>query len=334
MQCSTDALIADKLKRRPFISVAVPTFRRPETIRRAIESVLSQSYEDWDLIVSDDEGPGGGTWAIVSEYVRADPRVHLVENRRGRGQVENTNNALLTCDGQWIKLLHDDDWLPPDSLEKFAMAARKHPSAAFLTCCINVVFDDKIKLYAPSRKRKAISVFSSEQCLRDLYLARTTRAIGIVPSTLLVRRDLVEAGCLMRTYRSVTYGVDQLFFLDLAARGDLVLIREGLVFYDLTDHNTISSAASFEKVDQETNDLKNLNWSLIKNRRNLPPPDVVVRALRVARLRSRGRIQPLIATARDTSGLLRLSVLKLVIEAAFALARSEYRDFRYLKRGT
>ena len=62
-------------------------------------------------MVSDDEGPEGRTWATLSEYARSEPRVRIVENRRGRGQVENTNNAMLACVGNWVTLLHDDDLL-------------------------------------------------------------------------------------------------------------------------------------------------------------------------------------------------------------------------------
>ena len=58
---------------RPFISVAIPTFRRPEMVRRAIESVLQQEHADWEMVISDDEGPEGATWSILSEHARSDP---------------------------------------------------------------------------------------------------------------------------------------------------------------------------------------------------------------------------------------------------------------------
>ncbi|WP_292665863.1 glycosyltransferase family 2 protein, partial [Mesorhizobium sp.] len=98
---------------RPFISVAVPTFRRPDTIRRTIDSIVGQDFSNWELVISDDEGPNGSSWPILEDYARRDPRIRIVENHRGRGQVENTNNAMLACKGKWIKLLHDDDWLAP-----------------------------------------------------------------------------------------------------------------------------------------------------------------------------------------------------------------------------
>ncbi|MEB2676149.1 glycosyltransferase family 2 protein [Bradyrhizobium japonicum] len=86
---------------RPMISVAIPTFRRPDMIRRTIESVLQQNYSDWEMVISDDEGPKGVSWSILSEYARSDSRIRIVQNHRGRGQVENTEQ----CDARMSRSL-------------------------------------------------------------------------------------------------------------------------------------------------------------------------------------------------------------------------------------
>ena len=62
---------------RPFISIAIPTFRRPDLARRTIESVLQQSYSDWEMVISDDEGPDGMSWGVLSEYARIDSRIRV-----------------------------------------------------------------------------------------------------------------------------------------------------------------------------------------------------------------------------------------------------------------
>ncbi|MER8593712.1 MULTISPECIES: glycosyltransferase family 2 protein [unclassified Mesorhizobium] len=302
---------ADASRLRPFISVAIPTFRRPDTIRRAMDSILSQNFSSWELVVSDDEGRDGPTWAIVAEYARTEPRIRIVENCRGRGQVENTNNAMLACAGKWIKLLHDDDWLAPGALKTFAEVSTKHPSAAFMTCAANIIEDDRMKFRLPPQGRQRISVYSSQQCLTDLYLVRTTRSLGIIPSTLLINRDVIHAGCLMRAHNSIPAGVDQLFFVDLACHGDMVAINDGLIFYDATNHPSITTTKSFDEVDQVTLAVKELNWNLIEDRKHLPCPETLLRALRVARLPSRFHQQPWRATIRDAMQILRPSVMKI-----------------------
>jgi hypothetical protein len=291
---------------RPFISVALPTFRRPDMLRRAVDSVLHQDFSDWELVISDDEGPEGASGAVLSEYARIEPRVRVVVNRRGRGQVENTNNAMLGCGGNWIKLLHDDDWLAPGALGTFARVASAHPTAAFLTCASNMVEESRIKY----RRGGGIAVYSSQQCLTDLYMVGKTRAIGIVPSTLLINSNVIEAGCLMRKYKSIAWGVDQLFFVDLACHGDMVAIDDGLIFYDGTNHPSITATGSFQQIDEETLDLKRLTWSLLENKKGLPGPETLVRALRVARLRGRFHHQSWGATIRDAMQILRPSVIR------------------------
>ncbi|MBR0821670.1 glycosyltransferase family 2 protein [Bradyrhizobium liaoningense] len=303
---------------RPFISVALPTFRRPEMVCRAIDSVLQQNHCDWEMVISDDEGSEGATWSILSEHARSDRRIRVIENHRGRGQVENTNNAMLACRGHWIKVLHDDDWLTPGSLATFARLASTHPAAAFMTSTSHVVQDSGIKY----RRGRQVYLYSSQQCLTDLYLAGKTRLLGIVPSTLLINSKVIQAGCLMRNYKSISWGVDQLFFLDLACQGDMVAIDDGLVFYDATNHASITASGSFRQIDQETIDLKHLTWSLLEDKRGLPDPETVVRALRVARLRSRVLHQPVIATIRDAFQILRPSVLKAANLAIRAWVRA------------
>ncbi|MCP3369507.1 glycosyltransferase family 2 protein [Bradyrhizobium cajani] len=303
---------------RPFISVAVPTFRRPDLVRRTIESVLQQEHSDWEMVISDDEGPKGEAWSVLSEYERRDRRIRVIENHRGKGQVENTNNAMLGCRGRWIKVLHDDDWLVPGSLETFAELARTYPNAAFMTSSSHVVQDDGIKY----RRGRQVTLYSSQQCLTDLYLVGKTRLLGIVPSTLLVKSEVIHAGCLMRNYKSIEWGVDQLFFVDLACHGDMVAIDDGLIFYDMTDHASITAAGSFPQIDRETLDLKHLTWSLVEDKRGLPDPETVARALRVARLRGRFRHQSWGATIRDALQILRPSVIKAANKAIQARTRA------------
>lgn len=304
---------------RPFISVAIPTFRRPDMLRRAIESVLQQDFSDWEMVISDDEGLVGASRRVLSEYASREPRIRVIENRRGRGQVENTNNAMLACRGHWIKLLHDDDWLVPGSLGTFAGLAMAYPAAAFMTSTCHLVQDRGIIRY---RRGGEIYLYSSQQCLLDLYLVGKTRSLWMVPSTLLVNSAVVKAGCLMRNYESISWGVDQLFFVDLACHGDMVAIDDGLVFYDMTDHASITASGSFPQIDQETFDLKRLTWSLLEDKTGLPDPETVVRALRVARLRRRISRQPLSITIRDAIQILRPSVLKAATAVIRAWVRS------------
>ncbi|MGY4374596.1 hypothetical protein ACVWZ3_002235 [Bradyrhizobium sp. i1.3.6] len=187
-----------------------------------------------------------------------------------------------------------------------------------MTSTSHLVQDEGIKY----RRGGQVTLYSSQQCLTDLYLVGKTRVLGIVPSTLLINSEVIQAGCLMRNYKSIRWGVDQLFFVDLACHGDMVAIDDGLIFYDMTDHANITASKSFSQIDEETLDLKNLTWSLVEDKQGLPDPETVVRALRVARLRGRFRHQSWGATIRDALQILRPSVIKAANKAIRARART------------
>ncbi len=88
-----------------FASVIVPTRGRPGVLRRAIDSVRSQTVEEWELIVADD-GDGEGI-ATADSY--GDPRVRGVANG-GRGQADARNTAIAHARGELVCWLDDDDW--------------------------------------------------------------------------------------------------------------------------------------------------------------------------------------------------------------------------------
>ena len=88
--------------RKILISIAVPTYQTPEKfLRKMIESVIDQTYSDWELCIADgSENPD--VCHIIQEYVKRDERIkvkHLAENR---GIAENTNEALKMCSGEYI----------------------------------------------------------------------------------------------------------------------------------------------------------------------------------------------------------------------------------------
>jgi GalNAc5-diNAcBac-PP-undecaprenol beta-1,3-glucosyltransferase len=117
------------------VSIVVPTYNRPATLGRALDSVLGQDYPGWELIVVDD-GQLPGTVEALSSY--ADPRISVVSHDRNRGVSAARNTGLDHVTGEWFTFLDDDDELVPHALSTLMKAAREHPDADAFTCnCIN-----------------------------------------------------------------------------------------------------------------------------------------------------------------------------------------------------
>lgn len=92
----------------PLVSVFIPTYRGEATIGAAIESVLTQTLSDFELVVIDDGSPDS-TQAIVAQY--HDPRLRYVRNECNLGPQGNWNCCLAEARGKYFKLLPHDDLL-------------------------------------------------------------------------------------------------------------------------------------------------------------------------------------------------------------------------------
>ncbi|WP_195880820.1 glycosyltransferase family 2 protein [Methylomonas albis] len=99
----------------PTVSVCIPTFRGEAHIGAAIESVLNQSFTNYELIVIDDNSPDK-TWQIVSSY--QDERIKYIKNSENLGPEGNWNKCLAEAKGKYLKLLPHDDTLAADCLRQ------------------------------------------------------------------------------------------------------------------------------------------------------------------------------------------------------------------------
>lgn len=100
-------------------SIITPTCKRPEKLTRAVQSVLRQTYTDWEMIIVNDSPSDMGYREFASHI--NDARIHYHVNETNRGVNFSRNRALdaVTIDSDWIIFLDDDDYLAPDALETF-----------------------------------------------------------------------------------------------------------------------------------------------------------------------------------------------------------------------
>jgi len=101
---------------KPFVSVALTTYNGGNFIREQIDSILSQTYSYFELVISDD-GSDAETIAILDEYAAKDKRVSWSRSPLERGYVKNTENAISLCKGEIIFLCDQDDTWYPEKIE-------------------------------------------------------------------------------------------------------------------------------------------------------------------------------------------------------------------------
>jgi len=113
------------------IGVCLLTFNHAEVIESTIESILNQTIDDCEIVISDDCSTDG-TWERVCEIARRSPRVRAVQTPSNMGMAGNANFAVAQLRSEYIALLHHDDLYRPDLLEKWAGVLDRHPSALFV----------------------------------------------------------------------------------------------------------------------------------------------------------------------------------------------------------
>ena len=106
-----------------FFSIVIPTYNRAQLIVKAIESVLQQTFSDWELIIVDD-GSTDNTKDVVQSY--SDKRIiYLYQKNAERSEARN--NGIRNATGQYICFLDSDDYYMPDRLLKLHTEILKHP---------------------------------------------------------------------------------------------------------------------------------------------------------------------------------------------------------------
>lgn len=123
------------------ISILMGIYNCAPTLREAIDSIVAQTYENWEFIICDD-GSRDESHAIAMEYARKDPkRFRIIQNERNLGLNATLNKCLALADGEYIARMDGDDISDPKRFEKEAAFLNTHPEYAIVSCQM-AVFDE------------------------------------------------------------------------------------------------------------------------------------------------------------------------------------------------
>ena len=111
---------------KPKVTVLISTFNRPQYLAESIESVINQTFQDWELIIMNDGGVN--VQEVVDKF--ADPRITYVDDTKNRGAAYRFNCGLELARGEYVCYLGDDDIFYPNHIEVLAKALDEHPEVA------------------------------------------------------------------------------------------------------------------------------------------------------------------------------------------------------------
>lgn len=169
---------------KPLVSVLIPTYNKGEFIGEAIESVLSQTYENFELIIVDDCS-SDNTIVIVRHFLN-DTRVKFFQNERNLGIGGNWNKTLSYATGKYIKYLMADDKFENRLLEKYVKVMEENPRVSIVTSYRGIFGDRKDIIKQP------VEGFIDSKKAIELVL-RHGNWIG-EPTTVMFRRENLWVG--------------------------------------------------------------------------------------------------------------------------------------------
>jgi len=131
----------------PLVSVAVITYNSAEYILETLESVKAQTYDNVELVVSDDCSQDN-TIELCRQWIAENRSrfgaVHIVQSPVNTGQSGNYNRAFDACNGEWIKEIDGDDKLLPNCISDFIEYTENHPDAKFVFGKMDYIGNEKV----------------------------------------------------------------------------------------------------------------------------------------------------------------------------------------------
>lgn len=170
----------------PVVSVVIPAYRSGRLLREAVDSVMAQTFKDFEIILVDNNADEE-TKKEISEILRSYPQKVRTIHEPDQGNCSARNRGILEARGEYIALLDDDDKMYSDRLECQVATARDHPEATVIYGLIDVISFDGSKIMIP---RLAPSVeFFLRPVMKDHPRYRTDPPLLVLPSVMLFSRD-------------------------------------------------------------------------------------------------------------------------------------------------
>jgi GT2 family glycosyltransferase len=131
---------AERFSDAPLISILTPVFNTPvDWLQAAVNSVLAQVYQNWELVLIDDASTDEASLAALATLTSSDPRIRLTKLDQNGGISAASNQGLKIAAGEWIGLLDHDDLLEPDALFHNVRHLQTHPDT-------DLIYSDEDKI--------------------------------------------------------------------------------------------------------------------------------------------------------------------------------------------
>lgn len=222
------------------ISIIVPVYKAQAYLHNCIDSILSQTYQNFELILVDDGSPDS-CGAICEEYAAKDSRVHVI-HQDNQGQAAARNHALEIAQGRWICFVDSDDMIHPQMLQMLYRAVEE--SGAPISMCQMWEAPEFPETFAASYNLQYETLSMDEKTLVRLH--DEDAYPSWVACAKLIRKDIVQTHLFVegRVYEDNEAVCHWVYAAEMIAR-----IPFALYFYRTNPDSTTKSQFSLKKLD-------------------------------------------------------------------------------------
>jgi glycosyltransferase involved in cell wall biosynthesis len=215
----------------PKISIVLPTYNQERYISDAIESVLHQTYQDFEIIIVNDASTDG-TVDCVQAY--PDSRIRLYSLPRNQGESAATNFGIQQAQGEWIAILHSDDIFAANKLEKQIHYIEQNPQVGAVLTQVQVINETKQPLSSENHPLQRI--FAQPNRTRFQWLNHFfTKDNCLCQTSAMIRRQCYDnIGLYDLRFRQIP---DFDFWVRFCLQYELHILSEPLIYYRVHDSN-------------------------------------------------------------------------------------------------
>jgi glycosyltransferase involved in cell wall biosynthesis len=211
----------------PLVSILMTAYNREKYIVEAIESVIAQTYSNWELIIVDDSS-SDKTVAIANEFVNKDSRITITQNPQNLGDYPNRNRAANFANGKYIMYLDSDDSFLPNAIEYVISVFSVFKDSQFAT------------LYQYNDIDRPIE-YSSEKIIQTHFFKRSILHIG--PGGTVITNDLFnKIGGFTTLYGPAS---DMYYNIKVASNSKVILMPFKYLNYRIHEGQEINNHFSY-----------------------------------------------------------------------------------------
>lgn len=153
------------------LSIIIPVYRTQDTLERCLESILQQSFTDYEMILVDD-GSGDGCPQLCDEYARKNARIRVIHKENG-GLSDARNAGIREARGEYITFVDSDDEMVDNSLENLIQEIQQHPHVDILEYCVSERYGNRKRqselTFTPAEYQNPMDYWFAEKGYHHTY---------------------------------------------------------------------------------------------------------------------------------------------------------------------